>query len=369
LSLFQIDAGREWRGGQRQVFLLTKELAGRGYPVTLVAPAASPLREKAEAAGLRVLPADIRGEADFASVRKIARAMRREACVLAHFHDGHAAGVGDRAARRAGVPIRIISRRVEFPLKANVFSRKKYAGADAVVAISERVRAVLRNGGVPAERIEVIPSGIDLGPFREPVDRESLRRELGFGGEDFLAGIVAHLEANKGHRTLIEAAGRLKSRLPGLKIVVIGDGPLRADLAACAEASGVGDRVFFLGFREDIPRLLAALDVFALPSTSEGLGTSIMDAMAARLPVVAASAGGIPEVVIDGETGLLVPPLRPGELAEAIFKLAADRALARRFGECGFAVVREKFSAEAMASRTAELYEKIARRKNLRLKD
>jgi glycosyltransferase involved in cell wall biosynthesis len=256
---------------------------------------------------------------------------------------------------------------VEFPIKSNRFSRKKYAEADAVVAISESVREVLRQGGVPAERIEVIPSGIDFSPFTENKDKDFLRREFGFAADDFLVGIVAHLDDSKGHKTLIDAARFLKSRSSKIKIVIIGTGKLEIELAEQARGLGVNDLVFFLGFRDDVPRLLASLDLFVLTSNAEGLGTSIMDAMASRLPVVATWVGGIPEVVVDRETGLLIPPRRPEDLAEAILKLYSDRALARRLGERGFEVVREKFSAEAMAARIVDLYERIAKRKNVRL--
>lgn len=368
MSLFQVDAGREWRGGQRQVLLLARELNKRGYPTTLVVQPGSPLQEKAEAAGLRVFPVEIKSDAHLWASWKIGRAMRRNSCVLAHFHDGHSAGVGGRAARKADVPIRIISRRVEFPLKTNAFSRKKYAEADALIAISESVRDVLLKGGIPAERIEVIPSGIDFTPFAETKQTDFLRREFGFAEDDFLVGIVAHLEDSKGHRTLIEAAKFLKSRSPKIKIIIIGGGSLEIELAEQARGLGVKDLVFFLGFRNDVPRLLASLDAFVMTSNTEGLGTSIMDAMASRLPVVATCVGGIPEVVTDRETGILIPPRRPEDLAEAIFKLYSDRALARRLGKRGFEVVHEKFSAESMASRIVDLYEKIAKRKNVRLK-
>ncbi|MCX6566681.1 MAG: glycosyltransferase family 4 protein [Candidatus Aminicenantes bacterium] len=368
MSLFQIDAGREWRSGQRQAFLLTRELAGCGYPATLVVQPGSPLQDKAKAANLRVLPVEIKTDAHLRAGWKIGRAMRRESCVLAHFHDDRAAGVGGRAARRANVPIRIVTRRAEFPLKANPISRNKYADVDAVIAVSQRVREVLEKGGVPADRIEVIPSGIDLGPFAENSDKDFLRREFGFSPDSFLVGIVAHLVDGKGHRTLIEAAKFLKSHLSKIKIIIIGGGALELELAEQARGLGVGDLVFFLGFRDDVPRLLASLDAFVLTSDAEGLGTSIMDAMAARLPVVATRVGGLPEVVADGETGLLIPPGHPEELAKAIFGLYTDRALAERLGNRGFEVVRRKFSAEAMVFRIVDLYEKIAERKKIKLK-
>jgi glycosyltransferase involved in cell wall biosynthesis len=369
LSLFQIDAGKEWRGGQRQSLYLARELVAKGYPFRFVVQPGSPLHEKAASEGLPVLPLPMKSELSFGAALRLARRMRRERCVLAHFHDAHAVSVGGLACRRANVPIRIISRRVDFPLKANALSRAKYTkDIDRIIAISEGVRDVLINGGIAANAIDVVPSGIDFSAFDEVKDRTFLRTEFGFAPDDFLAGIVAALEDHKGHRYLIEAARIIRSRAPKVKIIVVGKGSLELELDKQARDLRVDDLVFFLGFREDVPRLLASLDVFVLSSYLEGLGTSIMDAMASRLPVVASAVGGIPEVVADGETGLLVAPRSPAALAEAILKLHDDRGLARRLGERGYDVVHEKFSSESMARRIIAIYERIARRKGVKLR-
>jgi L-malate glycosyltransferase len=364
LSLFHIDAGREWRGGQRQAFFLARELGRKGYPFKFVVQPDSPLHARAAEAGLPVLPISMKSEMDFWAVHRLARAMRRERCVLAHFHDAHGAAVGSRAAARARVPIRIISRRVDFPVR----SRRKYIkGIDAVIAISEGVREVLVRGGVPERLIEVVPSGIDFAPFREIKERDFLRKEFGFAPEDYLVGIVAQLEDHKGHRDLIEAAKILKDHAPRVRIVIVGEGSLRMQLDRQAHELRVEDVVYFLGFRDDVPRILASLDLFVLSSRMEGLGSSIMDAMASRLPVVATQAGGIPELVIHRETGLLVPPKDPQAMAQAILKLYLDKALAGRLAQRGFEVVHERFSAEAMAMKIIRVYERIASGKGVRL--
>jgi L-malate glycosyltransferase len=369
LSLFQIDAGREWRGGQRQSLYLARELVKKGYPFRFVVQPGSPLHEKAAAENLPVLPLMMKSELSFGSAFRLARLMTRERCVLAHFHDAHAVAVGGMACRRAGVPIRIISRRVDFPLKTNAFSKAKYTrDIDRIIAISDGVKDVLVKGGIAPAVIDVVPSGIDFAPFDAVTDRDFLRMEFGFAPDDFLAGIVAALEDHKGHRYLIEAARLIKSRAPKAKIIIVGKGSLELELDKQARELQVDDLVYFLGFREDVPRLLASLDVFVLSSHLEGLGTSIMDAMASRLPVVATAVGGIPEVVKDEETGLLVAPKSPEALAEAILRLYEDRALARRLGERGHEVVHEKFSAEAMARRIIEIYERIAHKKGVKLR-
>lgn len=369
MSLFQLDAGREWRGGQRQSFFLTRELQRCGYPVFFYVQPESPLYEKARGAGLPTTPLRTRSEVDLRAVLRLAAAMKRRRCRLVHFHDAHSLAVGSAAASLAKVPIRIISRRVDFPIRGNPLSRKKYSkDIDRIIAISDGVRRVLVESGIDPRLITVVPSGIDFTPYEEATDSDYLHRELNFSRDDFLVGIVAHLADHKGHTYLIQASRILKSQAPGIKIVIVGDGPLRLDLDRQVKQDGVSDMVFFLGFREDVPRLLGSLDLFVLSSKLEGMGTSIMDAMASRLPVVATRVGGIPEVVVDGKTGLLVPPRDPEALAAAILKLYRDRQMASRLGGEGFRVVHEKFSAQAMAGRIIQEYERIADRKTIALK-
>ena len=364
MSLFLIDAGKEWRGGQRQVLFLARELQRANYAFWLAVQRGGPLHKKADEEGLPLLPLKIRNEADLLAVLRLAAAMRRRRCVLAHFHDAHGAGIGTRAAGLAKVPLRVISRRVDFPIR----SKSKYTKEiDAIIAISEGVKKVLVEDGIRAELVEVIPSGIDFSPFEEVRERDFLRREFRFGPDDFLVGIVAQLEDHKGHRYLLEAAQILKGQVPNVKFVIVGAGSLRLDLDRQAHNLHVDDIVYFLGFREDVPRILASLDLFVLSSHMEGLGSSLLDAMASRLPVVATTAGGIPEVVIDRETGLLVPPRDPAALAQAILKVCLDKGLAARLAQRGYEVVHEKFSAESMARRVIAVYERLAAKKGVRL--
>lgn len=368
MSLFHIDSGREWRGGQRQSLLLVRELMRKGYAVRFVVQPGSPLQEKAAAEGIPILPIRMRGEADFWAAHRLSRIIKRHDCRLVHFHDAHAVALGAVAARRAQVPLRFISRRVDFPIKNNPYSQNKYTrDVDGIIAISEGVRKVLLDSGIPSQLISVIPSGIDFSPFREVTARDFLRREFSFAPDDYLVGIVAALEDHKGHTYLIQASQILKEQAPKVKIIVVGKGSLWMELDRQVRDLGVDDIVFFLGFREDVPRLLASLDLFVLSSHHEGLGTSLLDAMASRLPVVATDTGGIPEVVINLKTGLLVPPRDPAALAQAILTLYRDRKLATRLADRGFEAVNQNFSAEGMAWKIIDLYETIARKKGVHL--
>lgn len=369
LSLFQVDAGHGWRGGQRQSFFLARELRRRGYSCHLVVQPGSPLFDRARGAGLSVLPLRMRGELDVWGILRLALLMRRRKCQLIHTHDAHSTALGAAAARLAGVPLRVVSRRVDFPLQPNAFSRWKYTrGVDCIVAISEGVKKVLVKGGIDPKVIRVVPSGIDFSVYVEVQKSDYLRRELSFAPDDFLVGIVAHLADHKGHRYLIKASKILKDIAPKVKVIIVGEGPLRMELDRLAKGVRVEDIVFFLGFRKDVPQILSSLDLFVLSSYLEGMGSSLLDAMACRLPVVATRVGGIPEVVIQGETGLLVPPRRPESLARAIFKLYTDRELACRLGQKGFEVVHRKYSAESMAQKIIRIYERTAKKKGIQLK-
>ena len=372
MSLFQIDAGKEWRGGQRQSLFLAKELKRRGLPFFFIVQPESPLHQKACEAELPVLPFKMRNEFDLPAILRLAWAMKRKKCLLVHFHDAHSAAVGSVAASLAKVPFRIITRRVDFPLKKNYFSRRKYMkNVDVIIAISEGVKKVLVEGGVNPVNVEVISSGIDFSSFEEDssalTSKDYLHREFSFAVDDYLVGIVAHLADHKGHQYLIQATKILKQQAPKIKTIIVGEGPLSMELDRQAKELDVEDIIFFLGFRKDIPKILSSLDLFVLSSHLEGMGSSILDAMASRLPVVATKVGGIPEVVINGETGLLVPPRNPSALARAILMLYSDKTLASRLGQKGYELVHRKFSAEAMADKVVRLYEKVGLRKWIKI--
>jgi glycosyltransferase involved in cell wall biosynthesis len=341
-----------------------------GYPVRFIVQPRSPLCEKARAENLPVWPLRMRSELGLPAAARLAWRMKRQGCLLAHFHDAHGAAVGALAAGWAGVPLRVIARRVDFPLKKNFLSRRKYfQKTDAIIAISDGVKKVLTEGGVDPLRISVVPSGIDFSIYDQDLPRDFLHREYGFDSGDYLVGIVAQLEDHKGHRYLIEAAKILKEKTRKVKVIIVGEGSLKLELTRQAQRLQVKDLVYFMGFRSDIPRVLASLDLFVLSSHLEGLGSSIMDAMACRLPVVATRTGGIPELVKNGRTGLLVPVRNPAALAEAILTLYRDKRLAARLGQAGHDFVHRNFSAEAMAQRTVAVYDKIATAKGVQLHD
>ncbi len=246
MRFFQVDAGKEWRGGQRQSLLLAKEIQRKGYPLEFIVQPNSPLHEKALEANLSVSPLKIRNEFDFMAALNLARVMKKKNCVLVHFHDAHSLSAGSIAASLAKVPIRVISRRVDFSLNKNPLSQRKYKKAvDSIIAVSSGVKKVLIESGIDARVIDVVPDGIDFLPPEDIKKSDFLRKELSLASDDYLVGIVAHLADHKGHKYLIEATKILKDKAPKIKIIIVGEGSLLMNLTRQAKEGHIIDMAFF----------------------------------------------------------------------------------------------------------------------------
>lgn len=354
--MLHVDSERPWRGGEQQVLLLMRRQRAAGDEPHLAAPADSAIHARARAEGFPVHSVPMRGTWDLASAFALAGLHRALRPHVVHWHAARAHALGAVAARIAPGPVRALSRRVDFPVRGSVGSRLLYADpADVILAISGGVRDALVRSGVSPDRIRLVPSGIDLGAFMVPYDRAALRASLGVAPNVVLVLQVAALAPHKSQTDLLKAAALLRGRAPSIRIWIAGEGLLRDSLEREHGSLVLGDFVRFLGFRSDVPDLLRAADLFCLSSHLEGMGTSILDAMAAGLPVVATRVGGIPEVVADGETGLLVPAREPGALAEALAALAGDPARRDAMGKQARQRVRE-FTADRTAERTRAVY-------------
>lgn len=229
------------------------------------------------------------------------------------------------------------------------------------IAVSHAAARFLRESKkIPQNKIVVIHNGRDLTSLLPPKPSDSLRArlELGLGNEQTVL-LLGRLSKEKGHALLLDALKILHSRRPSVTAMFAGIGPLEAELKAICNAARLTDKVRFLGYRTDLPRVLAATDLVVLPSISEGLPLAAIEALATARPIVATTAGGIPEVVINGETGVLIPPQNPAALAEAIDCVLRDPALALRFGTKGRLFVEQHFDVRVQVERTMELYRSL----------
>jgi glycosyltransferase involved in cell wall biosynthesis len=232
-------------------------------------------------------------------------------------------------------------------------------GLHRAIAVSQATRqAWMERTGIDGNKIDIIYNGINLSQFPRSVDIQQMKRNLGIAEKDKVIGVPARLHPMKGHRYLIDAVPQIKRHIPHLKVLLMGEGPLREELTAQIKAAGLTDTCLLLGHREDIRELLCLLDVGILPSVSlETFGLALVEMMACRKAVVASRFSGIPEVVLDGETGLLVPPGNPPALAEAVIALLNDPQRCRRMGEKGRERAEQYFTQEQMLKKTFAFYE------------
>ena len=345
--ILQLDTERGWRGGQLQVLLLQRGLCRLGIDSTLLCRADEPLAIAAAAEGLPVLA--IRSGLGFAlRAAWVARRFAAQAAgTILHAHASAAHGIARLAVTGRPEPL-LATRRVDFALTPGAGSGWKYGPRTTrCIAVSQAVAKVLEGGGVPPARISVIPDGID------PVAAVPQREGLPSGR--LLVLCAAAFADHKGHRFLLEAWRRIEATGIPATLLLAGRGEREGALRQ--QAAGL-QHVQFLGWREDMPRLWASVDVAVLASVEEGLGSTLIDAQCAGLPVVATTAGGIPEVVAHGTSGLLVPPGDPIALANALQQMLTDQPLRVRLG----AVARTKaqdFLAPLMVQRYLDLYRSL----------
>jgi glycosyltransferase involved in cell wall biosynthesis len=356
LAVLHVDLERGWRGGQQQVAYLVEHLAALGVENRLAVRAGEPLARLARERGWPLVEV---GSLWAAGVR-LAGLARRESIAIVHAHSAGAQNLGLLVGLLAPRVRLVFVRRVDAHRSPGLFSRWKYATArvERWIAVSERVREVLIEDGVAPERIARVYSGVDAGRYRRPPDPAAAARTrltLGIEPEAFLVGNVGALVERKDQATLIRAAALALARVPNLRVVIAGEGPLRLELERLIARLGLGGRVKLLGHHDALGELYPALELFALSSRMVGLATSALDAMAVGLPLVVTAAGGLPELVLHERNGLVVPPEQPEALAEALCRMAGDAELRRR---CG-AANRERaeiFSARAMAEATVQVY-------------
>jgi glycosyltransferase involved in cell wall biosynthesis len=356
MNILHIDTETGFRGGELQVILLMEGLKDKGHKNFLITPKNSLLTKKASSFAEVIFPINPRRIFDVFNIFKICRFIDFSQADVLHLHTSHSLLIGGVAGRIKDAPI-VFTKRVDFPIKG----RFKYNRlTDKIIAISQAVKDVLIRGGIEEDKITVVHSGIDTKKFDGVQKAEHLFREFNIPKKNLVVGTIAHLTDHKGHIYLLQAIPKILKEIPNCLFLFVGEGELKESLIGKARILGIKDRVIFTGFREDIPKILSILDLFVLPSHLEGLCTSLMDALYMQVPIVATTAGGIPEVIDNGRTGLLVPPKDPNALTEAVVKLMKDEDKKTVFAKRGKKKVSEKFTASKMVEGVEKVYLSIA---------
>lgn len=351
-------------GAQRMVLTLVKELDKEKYNVKVCYwLGEGELKDEIEKAGIEVIDLKVKNGSLLGVIFKLIKLIKKNKIKLIHTHLFDADLCGFLATRWAKVPIMVITIQSIFFLK-----KKKHAlrykimslFVDRFLPVSDSLaQHFISWARINPNKVTTVHNGIDLSEFNRPKDTNrlnELRKSLGIPVATPVLGTVARLEPRKGHRYLLEAVAQINKDYPNLRVLLVGDGELKSDLRNLAKELNISSNVIFAGFQKNIPKILSLLDLFLLPSIEEGLSFAILEAMALGLPVIATNVGGTPELVQNGETGLLVPAKSSSALASAIARLLGDKEYATALGEAGKRRAAQ-FSSRIMAEKIEEIYD------------
>lgn len=354
LRILHSESSKGWGGQENRTLNELIAMRERGHTLAVVSRPGARILERAKEAGFETFAVDMRGAVDVPNILRLRAVIKRFRPDIVNTHSGRDTQLAGMAARLLTHRPRIVRTR---HLALPITSKFTYSILpDKVVAVSRYVRRYLVSAGVPEVQVEAVPTGIDLGRYAPQPGGGSLRAELGLPAEAVLIGTVAILRVKKGHADLLRAVPSILERFPQAHFLIAGDGPQTDNLYRLIGELGIEAHVHMLGLRRDVMNVLQSLDLFVLPTHQEALGTAFIEAGAVGLPVVATEVDGVPEVVVDGETGLLVPPKNPPTLAAAILALLENPARRNEFAANARRRVGREFSREVMAERMERLY-------------
>lgn len=351
------DLERVWRGGQEQALLVMTGLERRGQGAELVAVRDSAIASRAQVAGIRVHTVSDTARRIGAALR-LRQLLRQARFDLVYANEAHALTAAWLARAHRHVPL-VAARRVTFPLSRRGISLARYRAAARILAISEAVRSELLAAGLHNEYIELVPDGVEI---PEPITRErreAARKRWGFRADENVLVCVGALTAEKGHALLIEAFAKLRREMRNCRLLIAGEGRLRAEVEEKARNSGLGAAIIFAGFVPDVESVYAAGDLFIFPSLQEGAGTSLLRAMAYGLPVLALARGGVAEIIEDGRNGILVQDARSEALAWAARGMLGDGELRERLSQAARETVATRYSADRLIDNTERIFEEL----------
>lgn len=362
LSVVLVSTQRKWQGGEEQAFQLAQGLCRRGHQVLAVGLRDAPFLRRMRDAGFSVSALTGKQPTPWRcwSLRVV---LQRAGANVVHFNDAHALTLGGLAAWRLAGVARFAARRASFAIRGPARYRRL---CDRVLCVSHYAANLCSLAGIPDDHLRVVHDGVD--PARVMLgDRQRGRAALGFSGNDRLLLAIGSLAPSKGHRYAIEAMPSICQRHPETHLVIAGDGPLRTELIQLAEQRGVLSHVHMLGFRDDIPDLIHASDLFIFPSIEEGLGSTLIDVMLAERPIITTTAGGIPDLILDGQGQLLariVAPGRADELANAVIDTCAQPAMSKRLVHAAHERALAHFTVDHMVERTLACYYEVLDRRS-----
>jgi glycosyltransferase involved in cell wall biosynthesis len=356
LNILHLDPEKAWGGGEVQVSGLTTYLHNSGHHSVVAADQQGVLYTQLRQAALPVIPFRIRNHLDILAGFQLRRLVSTQKFDIVHFHTARAHAL---SLWLCGLPSkRIVTRRMDYALRPGLGTRLLYIySVDMIIAISRGVQTALAAGEIPTNSIRLIPSGVDMKRFAPDLPtRHRIRVQYGLDPYTPLVVSIGSLVERKNHSTLLKSARSLKTQGQNIRYLISGDGPLRSALQEQSQALGLTQEVQFIGFCSEVPGLLSAADIFVHIPLHEGLGVAVIEALAAGLPTIASRTGGIPEIIENGETGILIAPHDSEALSAALITYITNQKFAHQLGTAGQTFVRSRFDMKTMAQTNEALY-------------
>ena len=363
MRVLLVDLSRDWRGGQEQALLLLKGLRSRGHGAELVALHGAPLAARAAAEEIPVHTVPYKSRR-IGTMRLVSRLVRRHKFDVVHANEPHAvfASFFALAQRHAAF---VIARRVVIPVPRDWFHLIRYRAAARIIAVSQAVQKDLLSAKLDPPGVDVIADGVELQQAISAEEGRRARERWGIADGERVLSFAASFSNEKGHALLLDAFNMVRQKVPGVRLLLAGEGPLRREMEERVRDAGLDRAVIFAGFVDDVRAVHAASDVFVFPALFEGAGSALLGAMAAGVPAVALAKGGVPEIIDNERNGLLVREAEPVSLASALLRLLSDQELARKLALAGRETVAAHFSADRMTDETVGAFERLIRRRSL----
>jgi glycosyltransferase involved in cell wall biosynthesis len=367
-SILHTEWSSGWGGQERRILLECQKVRALGHKVIIACQPESGIGKQAEAAGIAVEEVVIRGSFDLRAIYRLSRLIKKYGVNVVNTHSGKDSWAGGLAAQLAGADLLIRTRHLSVPLSNHWFNFI-HKMADGIIATGTAIRdSLIEENGIAPEKVVSIATGVPLEHFTPGASGGAdLRRELGLPADARVVTMVAVLRSMKRYDLLVAAGKILRQQFPDMRILIVGEGPGREWIEGLIREQGLEDRIVLAGYREDIPAILGLSDVVVLTSDRfEGVPQSLSQAMAMERPVVAAPIGSIPELVQDGRTGFLAETGSAESFAEKIKLLLLDDDLRIRLGKSARAHIVENYSADAMAEKTLQFYDRLLTQKDHR---
>jgi glycosyltransferase involved in cell wall biosynthesis len=361
MKILHLSSERTWRGGEQQIAYLVEESLRLGLEVLVAGRSGSAFEDYCKRGKVPFFGLPFSGEISLRTAFGIRRICQEEGVDFVHMHSSHSHAMGVLSSIFGNRAKLILSRRVDVPMRSNVLSRFKfnYRGIEKIVCVSDAIKEVMRPDLNDPEKLVTVHSGIDLARFEGTHVPGKLRKEFNVPADVPIVGNVSALADHKDYPTYLKVCRELKDQGVEARFFMIGGGPLQEELRKLVKELEIEDRVVMTGHRSDIPEIMGDLDVFLMTSKTEGLGTTVLDAFANRIPVVATRGGGIPEMIEDGVSGYLSEIGDYKNLARQVLVLLQEEERRVSFAEHAFETLRKGFTKEETARRTVAIYREV----------